>query len=418
MITKVAIRNLARNRWRTFLTMGGIAIATALLVWMVALMDGMVIQMIEAATEVELGQISIQTVDYAERPSIYDSFAYDEEQLERIEGVADVKGAAPRVRAFGLIGHERRSQVANVVGVDPVREAQTTLLDDAIIEGEWLSSEPEEYPAPREVVLGEGFARQLEVSVGDELVMFVGAADGSLGNELLRVVGIVRTGAMVTDKLGAYMPLADLQYSASLEGRLHEIAITVDDFMNAPQMVSEVEAAAFAEEGALEVRAWQEIIPELSQMIDVNDKSIWFMFLIVYFVVALGIVNAQRMSALERRREFGVLMAVGLKPRLMGQMIMLETIALTLVGAAVGAALGAALAYYHQVHGLNLAALSDQDTFSYMGVSFDGVMYCLMTPKAIWQPVSTVLIVSVVCGLWPAIKSARLNAPQAISGRT
>ena len=419
MITRLALRNLKRNRWRTALTMGGIAVATTLMVWMVCLIDGMTEMMIRGATAVEMGQVQIHDQDYAERASIYQHMVYDEEVLNRIEDVDMVESASPRVRVFGLLGHERSSQVINLVGVDPTREAATSLIDDALIDGRWLSQQPEEYPAPREVVLGERFAQQIDVSVGDELAMFVFATNGSLGNDALQVVGIVRTGAEMVDRMTGFMTLDDIQYAAALEGRVHEIAVSVSDYTRTPELVGHIALATGEQLPTIQVRPWQAIIPDLAKALDMNDKSIWVSFFIVYFVVVLGIVNTQRMSALERRREFGVLLAIGLKPKWMRRMLMAETVLLTFIGAAIGAGLGLALSLYHAHHGFDLTAMSSTgDSFTWMGVSFEERMKFVVTPGAVWKPVISVLAMASVVGLWPAIKSGRLNATQAISGRS
>ncbi len=421
MIGRLAVRSLARNRWRTVLTLGGIAVATALLTWMVCLIEGMTEQMIQGATSVQLGQVNIADPDYVEEVSIYETFTHSEEQLELIEGVTSVVGAAPRVHTFGLLGNERSSQPARVTGVDPDREAAATLLDDAIVEGRWLSQEPVPYGEAVELVLGEKLARQLQVSVGDELALFISAANGSFPDDLVVIVGIIRTGATQVDRMGVYMNLQNAQSWAALDGRIHEIAVSVDDYTHASEIgsaVSDLINQDVEEDDALLVRSWQEITPELAQMLELNDRSIWVMFFMVYFVVALGIVNTQRMSALERRREFGVLMAIGLKPRQLGRMIMAETVLMSMIGAVIGAGLGVILSAYQAVHGFDLGSLSEQDSFSMMGISFSEKIYCVVTPESVWQPLAAVTVVSVFCGLWPAFKSSRLNAPQAISGRT
>lgn len=414
---RLAVRNLRRNRWRTALTLGGIAVATALLTWMSGWIAGMEVQMISAATAVELGQIQVASPEYTESPSIYDAMDEDEALLERIEDVAGVQGAAPRLRLFGLIGHERRSQVARLNGVDPAREADVSLLDEAVVEGRWLSATPPDYPAPREVVLGDAFARLLGVGLGDELVLFVNAADGSLGNDLLVVVGLLRTGNSAIDRMGAYIPLADAQYLAALDGRAHEIGLRVDAYERAPAIAAAVAGVLPAEQ--YRVRAWQEVLPELSTMLELNDRSIWIMVFIIYLIVALGIVNTQRMSALERRREFGVLMATGLTPGRLGRMIMAETLTISLLGGVIGVALGTLITWYHATYGLDMTAMSSTaDGFSFMGVSFSERIYFVLDAKGATIPLTAISIVAVVCGLWPAWSSARIDPNRAIAGRT
>jgi len=461
VIVKLAIRTLRRNRWRTALTLGGIAVATALLVWMVCLVDGMIGQMVRAATGVELGQIQLHDAEYALSPSVYDAIDDVDEVIARLEQVPGVERVSARVRLFGLLGDENRSQVARVVGVDPEPEAAASLLDDALIAGAWLSSEPTDHAdwdAELQVVIGDILARQLRVEVGSSLALFATAADGSMLDRGVRVVGIVHTGNPQADRMSVYLHLEDAQYLGALEGRAHEVSIGIDDYEVAPLIASaaidgieaggrrvvpwydreqpyraflagDIDLQQFLtitvegdldREGAVVVRPWQQLLPAISTMIELNNTSTWFMFFVVYLIVALGIVNTQRMSALERRREFGVLMAIGLNPRQLARMIMVETVVLTLLGALIGIAMGMGLGAYHAAHGLSLTSLSSGDSgdFSLMGVSFTDRLYAQLSFDAAWMPLSAIFVVAVLCGIWPAIRSARLQITQAISGRS
>jgi ABC-type antimicrobial peptide transport system permease subunit len=217
------------------------------------------------------------------------------------------------------------------------------------------------------------------------------------------------------------MHLDDVQYVAVLEGRLHEIAIRIDDFAQAPAIAANVAVAVSSSEGGdtLVVRPWQEIMPQLSTMLELNTQSIQVTFFIFFLLVALGIVNSQRMSALERRREFGVLLAIGISPRRLGQMIVAETVLVSLVGAIAGGAMGLALSSYHATAGFDMSMFaSGAEEFSFMGLAFEGRMYFVVTARAVWLPIVWTVGVAVICGFWPAFSSGRLNATQAISGRT
>ena len=142
------------------------------------------------------------------------------------------------------------------------------------------------------------------------------------------------------------------------------------------------------------------------------------MYLLIYLVAAVGIVNTQRMSAAERKREFGVMMAIGMRPRRMFRTIVVETLVLGFVGALIGAAGGGLLAWYHATAGFDMTVFTDEATFSMMGVSFSERIYFDLYPGAIIQPVLVMLLVAAVSGLWPAIKSALIDPAPTIAGRT
>lgn len=430
---KLGLRNLLRNRWRSALTLAAVAVAVGVMVWTLGFYEGWIQQLVRGATAVSTTQAQIHTAAYVEAPRVYRSFAIDDDALDRIRRVPNVEAVSPRVELAGLIGNEQRSQVAQFVGVDPEAEAAATPITEGIVEGRWLAEMPPEYPAPREIVLGEGVAKQLRVGVGAELVVFLEAADGSLGNELLQVVGTLRTQNTEIDRMTGYMHIADARYLAALGDEVHEIAIKAGDPNDAAEVADSVAAAlgirsGAPEEGAVErgevdggalvVRPWQEIIPSMAQMVVLFRESYAFMYLLIYLVAAVGIINTQRMSAAERKREFGVMMAIGMRPRRMFRTIVAETLVLGVVGAVIGAVGGALLTWYHATAGFDMTVFTDQATFSMMGVAFSERIYFELYPNAVIQPILIMLFVAALSGLWPAIKSARIDPAPTIAGRT
>lgn len=411
MIFRLALRNLFRNRWRSALTVGGVAVAVALLVWTLAYMDGFIAEMVRGATAVELGQIKVQTTEYVDRPSAQHAFLL-EDKLQQIEAVEGVAAAAPRVRVFGLVGNEETSGVAQIVGIDRDREPNVSIIKNGLIAGAWLA--PPAPDTPVSAVLGEGLARHIKATPGDELVMFFEAADGSLGNDVLKVAGILKTGNSSVDRTTVYVDLGALQYAAALDGQAHEIVIKNHDILDANQTAQRLRQQ-FPQ---LSVRPWNEMAPELAQIIAVTENSDLIMFGLVYLIVAFGLFNAQRMSALERTREFGVILAVGVQPWQLFATVLLETIFVTLAGALLGSAFGAGISYYHEVVGLDLTMFSDTGSFDMMGISFSSTLYFDLTLRSALRPVLFIVPVAILCGLWPAYKAARLNIVEAISGRT
>jgi len=439
---KIGFRNLTRNRWRSGLTLGGISLSVAFMVWILGFMEGWMGAMIQGATAVETGQVQLHTRAFADNPRVYRSFTVDDAILDVVRGVEGVVAVSPRVKLNGLIGHEQKSQVGRIFGVDPTLEAETTPVATALEAGRWLAQTPLLYPAPREVVLGAGMANQLRVGPGDELVVFVEAADGSMGNDLLEVVGVVRTANTAVDRMTAYMHIEDARFLAALEGQAHELAIKTKNLLEAQRTAGLVAAALGAEtrgvsleEGgrsqggptgndaelrdpeALLVRPWQEILPSIYQMVTISRQSNWITYLLIYLVAAIGLVNTQRMSALERKREFGVLMAIGMRPRKMFRMILTESLVLGTLGGLLGTALGLAVTWYHATAGFDLAMFTDQGGFTMMGVAFTGKIYAIFTPVAALQPILVMVFVAFLAGLWPALKSAKLDPAPTIAGR-
>jgi len=422
---RLALRNLTRNRWRTLLTAGGVAVAVFLLTWTNGLMGAMEAAMVRGATSVETGQVQVHHPDWVERPGLYDHFERSDDLLARLDAVDGVAGVSARIHVYGLVGNEDTSQVASITGVDPAREAEATLAAESVIEGRWLSDTPADLPGPREAVLGVRLAELLDAEVGDSLVLFVNAADGSLGNDALTIVGLARTGSAAVDRAGVYMHYDDAAWASALEGRAHDLTIAVADLAQVDVVADRV-AAAVAEWDAaqdeplgLVVRSWDEILPELAQMLDMSRGSIWLTYLIIFAIAALGLINTQRMGALERRREFGVLLSIGMRPWRLGSLVLAETVVVAGLGAILGGIAGGGANLWYARNGFDMAAFASSDVdFSVMGIAFTETIAFPWAWDDVLVPMLAVLAMAALCGLVPARYAVRLNAVSAVAGRS
>jgi ABC-type lipoprotein release transport system permease subunit len=415
---RLALRNLARNRWRSGLTFAGVAAAVAALAWTQGLVEAIVSTTVAGITSVQMGDLSIETKAHAHDGSMVDTLPASDQLLARVRGVPGVRAVAPRLLAFGLVGREVRSQSALFIGVDSSAEAAASSVPKAVVDGGWLPHGGFAGDADRPVVLGEGLAKLLAARVGDELVVLLQAADSSMGDDRLRVVGVARTGTSALDRQAAWMRQDDLGYLAALEGQAHTLMVRLERGADLERTAVALRAALAGMPGhELVVRTWQELAPDLRQMVQLMDATVGLIYGLVFFVAALGILNAQRMSALERRRELAVMMAVGATPARTAGLLMLETVLLTALGAAAGALFGWAAVAWCAHAGLDLAALGSE-SHTNMGVSFSSRMYFALRPAMVAKPALAVLLVGALSGMWPALRSARLELVRAISGRT
>lgn len=417
MIIHMVLRDLVRNKWRSGLSIGGIALATAMLIWNFGFLDGFFDLMVRGSTEVDVGHVQVQDRDYVKQPATFDYFQWDDQLQETIAGSDEVVAVTPRVRLFGLIGHEERSHVARILGVDARSEPAVTVMADGVRQGRWLSeTAPTEMPA--EVVLGVGLSRTLGVAVGDELVVIAEGVDGSMGDGLLEVVGIVESGNSRIDRQVALLHLEEAQFIAAMEGAIHEAIIKVTDPTEAPRAARGIQARL--DDGdyeALQARSWQEVEPGIYEMLLYGNQMNGVIFMIIFFVVALGILNALRMSARERHREFGVMLALGMPRRYLFALVTAEGAILGTLGAVAGGVLGGAVTGYHSLYGLDLSPFLEGDV-TWMGVSFSERIFFVMSWSTIALPVVGLVVVASLCAMWPAISSSRIDAVDAISGRT
>ncbi len=419
ILLRLAFRNLLRNWWRSLLTLLIVAVSLGVLIWTNAFIAGWNEEMIHGATAVSVGQIQVHTKSYVKNSDLNANFATGSFLLEGLRQLRNVRNCSPRVHFYGLIGNEKRSQVARMTGVNPRLETRVTVISDALTKGRWLRAKKESSSHSREVVLGQGLARQLEVEVGDKLPVFAEAADGSLGNELLTVVGIVHTGTKQIDRYTAYLTLDAAQFIAALPGKIHELAIRSSDLSIARETSNRIQTylSKEASRATLVARPWQEIKPGLYRMARVNRVAGWIVYGIILVVAVLGIFNTQRMSALERRREFGILEALGVTPSQLFLTVMIETLQLMIVGILVGLLLGMGMSYYHTVAGLDLSPFMGAKAYSFMGITFSSTVYFTFDALDVIDPALFIFIVGFFSGLWPAVQSARVDPATEIAGR-
>jgi ABC-type lipoprotein release transport system permease subunit len=406
---RIAWRNLWRNPRRTLITAFAMAFGMAMMVFTVALLQGFKGQMERYATILGPGHVQLHHPRYLEEHSLYESFAGPEQTSAAAEaalGAAGYNGlAAPRAFATALVSSGSRSAGAQVWGIDPAREAKVTELHRHLAEGGFLA------PGRRgELVIGTGLARTLGVKPGDEVVVLTQAADGSLGNALYTVRGVLLPLGEAMDRGGVLMDLSDLDELAALGGRAHEVAVRLPD----PAMPEDAAAALKAAAGplaGLDVRTWKQAMPEISETIRLYDVSQFITLLIIYAAAALIIMDSQLMALFERTREIGVLRALGMGPVPVGMLVLWETVFVSLISLATGAAGGALLSSTMR-NGWDISKAGG--SFSFSGVVFEPVLRTELTWSSFVQPAQVMLLVALLAAVYPVIRAVRITPMAAI----
>ena len=417
MSLRLATRNIARNRWRSGLTIAGIAVSVAICIWFAHMMNAMLDEMVDSMTGSEIGDVQLTSEAYVDESNLFNAMALKGANLEQVRALPEVGALSARLQAFGLIGDEKHSQVARILGVVPADEAEVSGLSATLQEGSWLSDKSQVWPEPAEVILGKMLAKQLKVKPGDTLAVFTNGADGSLGNDKLVVQGIASTGTSALDRMGVWMHIERCQELTALDGRVHLVVVKASRGTELESLAAAVRGVTGA---GVATRTWREVVPSLDAMIEVSKGSMGIIYFIIFLIAALGILNTQRMSALERRREFGVLIAIGTTPMRLARQVMTEAVVLSALGGLVGMLLGSLFVYYNQVNGLDFVAMQGGDgaeEMNYMGVAL-GTFYFDLKLADVLIPTAIMMVVGFVCGLWPAFTSSRTDAPRAIAGRS
>lgn len=329
LVTAIAWRNLWRNRRRTLLTAGGIAFAVVLLMFSRTLQVGGYKTMIEAGTGLLHGHIQVQHVDYLE-DSKFEYLVSDAAALaERLAEHPQVLAATPRAVGFALLSVDEKSFGAQVLGVDPQVEPGLSTLPSMVAEGRYINAGDEAY-------VGSVLARNLGAGVGDELLILGTGKEGGMAALALTIVGIFDSGAAELDRALVEIPLEAFREGFFLDDEAHQIVLELADVGAVGKVADELETWLPA--GA-KARRWQELMPEIEQGIAVDKISAGLMYTILVSIVLFSIVNSFIMTVFERTHEFGMLLAVGMRPWNIIAMLQLEALWLSVLGSILGAVL-------------------------------------------------------------------------------
>jgi len=404
MLAHLALKNIWRNRRRTLLTISAMVVSSSLLILALGVFSGMLQDMLASATEQYHGHLVISGRGYQEDRDLFNHFSPPGTLLRDLVSRQDVIGAAPRLRGFGLASSGKKSQPAELLGIDPIRETQVTIFGEHIVAGRFL-----EEKKTGEAVLGEGIARKLGVGPGDELVVVTQAADGSIGNDLLTVRGIFATGDTGHDNSLILVDIPWLQRLLVLPGQVHEIAVSVRDAMLAPDIARNL--GPLLPDG-LEVLDWTRLLPEMHEVIASFNVSRMIIIAILYLATGLGILNTFFMSVMERTREFGVLLAIGLRPWRIRLLVLMEALAMGVFSLLAGVSLGLAMTLYMDRFGIDLSGRITPIT--YAGGTILPRLHAVFEPFNFIIPAILLLAVSLLAAFFPANRAAGLQPVEAL----
>lgn len=400
---KIAWRNIIRNRRRTLVTLAAITFGLASILVFFGFTDGFHTQWIDNSVKAYSGHILIHTDGFHDDPHLSKSIKNLPLVLERISAEKTLKSYTTRVDLQGLASTAENSAGVMIRGIDTEREAEIAALDKRIIEGSYLDESKE-----RGILLGHRLAKRLKCRLGDKVVIMIQAADGSLGAELFRLGGVFRLGAIDLDSTLAIITLKDARNLAVLGDSVTEVALIVkrpEDVPGATERLKELEESGY------EVLPWQEVMPYIREMVELDNAFMYVMLLIVLVVVSLGMLNTMLMSIMERTREFGIMMALGTRPKQIVGLIMLESLLISLIGTLAGVVVGIGTNELIAINGLDLSRWADAMELL---ATLDPTIYPETHFISIFLSAITIFLTAIIVSIYPAVRAARLKPVDAI----
>lgn len=417
----IAWRSLWRNRRRSILTLSMISFGLFLCIVMESIVSGTQEQIFKGAIELNLGSFQIHAKDYQENQSLSESFVITPEIRFQLDQDPHVVGWAPRIIGAGLVSVGDNTNIATIVGIDPTKEAQTSVFEDKMMTPQKLA---ENYPAlyPRapaanpylpaepqmQILIGDKLAEKLEAQIGDELATMATGADGSMGADLYTIIGVYHTGSADSDN-GIYMHIAEADSLLSMYNRVSLISVMLPNSKIIPEAIKPYRKL---DPATYEVMSWDQIAPELVSIMDLKTASNRLFMAILLIIIAFGILNTVFMTIMERIREYGVLKALGTTPGQIFSLVAFETLFIALLGTLLGNLLAGGVTYYLKLNPIDLSSFTEM--YEDMGIS--SLNQLPADPQAYMFVTFSLLVfgLSALAALYPAIKAARLEPLEAL----
>lgn len=404
LFARVAWRNLWRRRLRTWMSAAGIGFAVLLVSAFTAFQTGAYEPWIDAATGMMHGHMQIQHPDYLDDPKGEHLIPGGTELVRAVEAASGVAGAAPRAEAFALVSVGERSFGALVMGVDAKREAATFSLPHHLDSGEYL-------PRSTSAFIGSSLAANLGVELGDEIVALGSAREGGVAVLALYVDGIFATGQPELDRSIMQVPLAAMQEAYGLGDSLHRVAIKTVDAKRIEGFRPGIATLVPADARLID---WAQLLPEVAQTIEIDDISAQMIYWLLMIVVAMSVANAFIMTIFERTREFGMLLAIGMRPNAIVAMLVMEAVCVWALGALLGAAASLAVVLPLGQIGIDVGAVAEGMEEIAANVMMPTHIYPALSPGSLLLAPAVMLIGTLVAALVPALRVRRMKPVDAL----
>ncbi|MBU2651647.1 MAG: ABC transporter permease [Bacteroidetes bacterium] len=404
MIVSVSWKNIWRNKTRSMVVILAVALGLFGTVFMIALMNGLIDQKVDASISNELSNIQIHTPGFLEDKSIQHMMDNAGLLVEKVKKTEGVKAVCRRTKSMGMVSTASSGSGVMVNGIIPQEEKMVTDIHKHTVDGSYFEQNFKVTPS---IFIGKKLAEKLNAGVGSKIVMTIQSTSGDITYGLYRVVGIYKTDNAMYDEANVFVENTSLVDLIAVDpDKSSEIAILLENNDLTDKVTSNLKDSF----PKLSVLSWKESDPAVFAMISLMDQFSWFMVAIIMIALVFVIVNAMLMAILERTREIGMLMAIGMNKRRVFLMIMMETIFLSITGAIAGILLTVITVALTYQQGINFAAFAEGfESIGYSALVFPTVKTTFYISIGV-----IVIITAAIASVWPARKALKLQPAAAV----
>jgi putative ABC transport system permease protein len=390
MLTKIASRNIWRSRKRSLIIITAVSIGLWTGIFMMAFYNGMIEQRINSAITSELSHIQLHHPEFRKDYEIKYYLPEGRKMLESIAKKQEIKAVAGRVIIKGMIASASGSSGITINGVMPEEEQLLTNLKGKIIKGNYFNPKKE-----NEILISEKLRKKLKLNLNKKTILTFQDKEGNLASAAFRITGIYKTINGPYDDANVFVKIIDVDSLAGIPKAINEIAVLLHSSTSVPEIQKDLKQLF----PKTEIKNWMEISPELGLTVSVGDQMVYIFMGIILLALAFGIVNTMMMSVLERTREIGMLLALGMNKFKIFMMIILETFFLILAGCPIGILLAFATIGITNRTGINFSQFSEV----YSSFGYSSIIY----PTLSWNQFGNIVILIILTALFSALFPAR-----------
>ena len=398
-IFRMAVRDLGRNRRRTFFSSLAVAMGLTLLILMSSVVAGEMGSAVESAINLQSGHIQLRAESYDENKSSlkYEDLVENPDEIaSRIGALQQVKAATPRLYASGFLSSGNESAGVRIFGIDP----QSTANDpykQGVISGNFITADDREG-----LVIGKPLAAKLSLNVGDQIDLSVNTSNGDVDEQKFTVRGIYTTGTYGFDNGTIFIPIAKAQAITQTENHASTIFVLLKDTASTDAVVQALKGAT------LKVMTWKDLNTLLVDWEQMAQSYIFFFYLIILAITASVIINTLIMSVYERTREIGILAAIGMRGGRILWLFLAESSLLAVGGVIMGLILGLLATYWFNVNGFYIGNMG------LSGILVSDTIYAKLTTDNVMRLSIMTFIVTLLAGLYPAVMASRMEPVAAL----
>lgn len=401
VILVLSWRNLWRNHRRTAIMLSAISVGVWAMIFMTALMRGMVDDMVNQGIGNLPGHIQIHHPDFRDDPNVVNSIKPPRgDLLDALDSAAT--NWTMRIKVPAVIASERDTRGINLLGIDPQTETQLSGIGEQIIEGRFLTSDED-----NGLIIGAKLAERLETGLGKRVVIMSQDPENNIAERGFRIVGLYKAKMPALEEFNVYAARHTLQRLLKIEDQISEIAIAGDDFRDIETLYDSIKKVTPA---SLEVKAWHELDSYLKYMLNMMDGFVLVWVIIIFLALSFGLTNTLVMAVFERVREIGLIQALGMRPAVIIYQILFESFLLLLIGLVAGNLL-AVITIKPLEGGLDLTMVAEG--MAMMGAG--STLYPLLTLDDMILANSVVIILGTLTSILPAWRASKLDPIRAIN---